>query len=229
MARRRLPGFARSDLREVLQTRPVREAFDRADRRSLKASRALVGELAGLGRPSEIAAGLGVSTQKYVALRRGIESGRIASPVLTDLLRETKTRVLEASDRPKAESGTYRPERPVGRKKDFKVDYIQAGEEFVRGKMRFATKIKQFASLQSARNWYGAVTGGKEYFWIVKNKRGGYSIYDVRSAAERSRRGRAGKTTRAQQILEQYGPETPRGKRHEPKARVSGGRKKARR
>lgn len=229
MARKSSPGIAISSLQEALQTKRVREALPSLDRRSLKSSRALVADLGTLGRPSEIARGLGVSTQKYVAIRRGIEAGKIGSPVLNDLLREGRAKIVELSDRPRSERGEYRPEKPVGKRREFKVDYIQAGEEFVRSKMRFATKIKTFASLQSARNWYGGVTGGKEYFWIVKNKRGGYSIYDVRTAAERSRKGITGKS-RAQRVLDEYENEPRREARHgghkQGKARTSGGRKK---
>ncbi len=214
MARRKAHVSALDNLREALQIMPVKRAVAASDRRSIDRSRRLVKELESQ-KPSRVAAELQISTQKYVAIRRQVREGKVSSSTLNALLEQTN-RELEknvdlkraAAALPHAKEGEYISEAPVRGKRKFKIEYEYASQKFLKKKLPWATNIKPggFASLQSVLNWYGGVTGGKEYFWIVKGKSGKYYVYDVRTPSEKteSRKGGVSGELRAQKIMEKY-------------------------
>lgn len=224
-------------LREALQILPVSRAVSSRDKRSEKRSKKLVKELEQY-KPSEVAGQLQISTQKYVAIRRQVEEGKVSSKALNDLL-EGATETLQTGTQetkkiatyPHEEEDEYITEAPVRGKRKFKIDYAIADEEFVKQKMKWATPIKRGMSRQSALNWFGNVAGGKEYFWIVKDKKGRYSIYDIRTARERNRahKGQVSGQTKAAAIYDQYSQEweekfaKPKEKKHGKKSKSKSG------
>jgi hypothetical protein len=160
------------------------------DRRSLPKTSRLVRDLSEF-RPKEIGQELGISYQKYVALRRKVEADQVSTPGLNDRLERALSRLSIFKAQPQDQRGEYTSEAPIRGKRKFKIDFVEAGEKYIKENMKWARKIKGPGSKQSVLNWYGGVTGGKEYFWIVKDKRGRYSVYDIRTNAEKSRKGRA--------------------------------------
>lgn len=207
MPRRKNPGIAISSLQEALQTMPVRQAVGMVDRRSLPREKRLIRELEGEYKPSQIAEEIGISTQKYVALRHAIREEEISSGVMGDFLENVLTKLEKWNELPIALTGKYKSAKPVEGRVFFPIEYIQAGENFVKNEMKWAENVQPggFASLRSALNWYGEVTGGQEYFWIVRDKRGQYSIYDVRTAAEKANKGNVKGKSAAQKIFERKG------------------------
>lgn len=212
MPKSRRPGIAISQQQEAFQTMPVRRAAGDYDRRSHGKALRLVGELSQY-KPSQVAQSLGISTQKYVAIRRGIQSGKIANPLVNAYLdtgragiRADRKAQEKIYDYPRAKQGTYKNDKAGARGKSFKVDYVEVGQGFIDSKAQWAIDVKPggFASLRSALNWYGNVTGGKEYFWIVRGNDGSYHIYDNRTASERAGKGDVSGQTKAGRLLDQY-------------------------
>lgn len=196
-------------LRELLQTRSTREAVGKSDKRSLKRSKALVKELGKNFKDKEIAESLEISRQKYTALKNQIKKGKVASPVLNDLLQQAGEKTRANSGRPRDEVGLYISDMPVNGKTKFKIDYEEMNQEWIQKNIRWAQDVKPggFASKQSALNWYGGVTGGKEYFKIVKGRKNAagkfrYHIYDVRTPEERTNRGKVSGKLKAQDRID---------------------------
>ncbi len=212
MPRRNLLQVIIDNVKEALQALPIRKAFGESDKRSSNKSRRLTEELKQY-KPSEVAREMGISTQKYTTLRRQVEEGKVSSSSLNDTLeqvsetlKETSEKTKEIAGYPHEEEDEYITEAPVRGKRKFKIDYAIASEDFVNKKMKWAAPIKRGMSRQSALNWFGNVTGGKEYFWIVKDDNGRYSIYDVRTAAERgaSKKGTVSGNTKATALYDEY-------------------------
>lgn len=204
------------NLKEALQEgRKIRQALERTDKRSISRGQKLVKEIGKNYTDKEIATSLGVSRQKYTALKIQIKKGRAGSSVLNDLLEQTKGTIARDTGRPQAMTGEYQTEKRVNGKKKFKVDYVEMGKDYIDKKMPWAQNVKPggFASRQSALNWYGGVTGGKEYFKLVKGSKTvkgpkgqrviytRYFIYDTRTPAERSRKGKVAGSAKAERII----------------------------
>jgi hypothetical protein len=183
-------------LRELFQTRPIKQAVEKADRRSVSRGKSIIRDLEKTFRDKEIAESLEISRQKYSSLKRQIKSGKVASSTLNDLLEQAGEKAKENTGRPRDEVGLYISDVPVNGKSEFKIDYEEMGQNWITKSIPWATEVKPggFASKQSALNWYGGVTGGKEYFKIVKGRKNAqgryrYHIYDVRTQQERTRKG----------------------------------------
>jgi hypothetical protein len=202
------PSGAIDNLREALQIKPAGEVLDRVDGRSKKSVKKIARDLSKKFRASEIAEALGISTQKWTALKRRITKGKAADPVLNDLLKDTAEKVRDISSKPRDMRGEYEANKPVNGRKKFKLDFVEVGYEYIKDKIKWATDVKPggFASMQSALNWYGGVTGGKEYFKIVKRKtKGGREriyIFDTRTPDEKSRKGSVSGSTKADRIIQ---------------------------
>lgn len=186
MARRkRSSGIALSGLQEALQTLPVREAIGEVDRRSLKRGRGLVGDL-GEFKPSEVARALEISTQKYVAIRKRIEQGRGSSGTLNDLLEGARDRLNITPRLVREEFTAEQPDRKGRRVQP--IDVFEVPQDWLGKHARGAVVVKRPGSKRSALNWLGGVASdsAKRFFVMVKTKKGGWLIYDIRNQAERS-------------------------------------------
>lgn len=197
--KRKSAGIILETLKDYIRELPILKAVG-LDRRSVARSRRVTRELAEY-KPSVVARELGISTQKYTALKRIVEKGKIASPALSEVLenvgRDLRTNITVAR------TGDYIADN--GR--HYKINYRQASTDFIKSKMKFATSIKPggFADLQSALNWLGGVTGGAEYFWLARDNNGRYFVYDVRTASEKNNKGGAGGSLKANAIFDKYG------------------------
>lgn len=200
MAKNKL-RVALDNLKEALQQFSIKRAMENLrDRRSVSRGKKLVHEMDKQYTNKEIAQGLEISSQKAAALRKQVREGKIASKTLNDLLEETKEKLPEIVDRPKALEGTYTDE--AGGK--YRIDYIEVSQEYLEKKLPWAQKVKTFASKRSVLNYYGGAGSGKVYFKIVKMKNGGWAMYDTRTPSERNK-SRLGKgvssETRADRII----------------------------
>jgi hypothetical protein len=184
------PRPAVLDLQDALQILPANQAVGKADRRSLGKSRKLLIELDRQGRPSDIARLLQLPTSRYVALKKGIKSGKASSRVLNDMLQNTLEQSRSLSYGFKKAPAIIQGGKGAGRNKKVPVAYVAVPFQFIKERIPWANNVKAggFASFQSALNWYANV-GGTGYFWIVfkQTKSTGstrYYIYDVRTLSE---------------------------------------------
>lgn len=200
MAKKNFLQVAIDNLREAIREFKPKNIIEKSDKRSAPRGKRLVAELGKNFSDKEIAESLEISRQKYTAIKKQIASGKVASPILNDLLEQTGEQLEEESGRPRDLEGVYKNE--AGEK--YEIDYTQMSEDYIKRNMSWSRDIKPggFASKQSAINWYGGVTGGKEYFSIVKGKNGRWKIYDTRSASERSRKGSISGKTKASRVME---------------------------
>lgn len=196
-------------LKELFQTRPVRDAVEKTDRRSVSRGQSIVRDLEKQFKDKEIAESLEISRQKYTSLKNQVKRGQVASSTLNDLLEQAGEKAKENTGRPRDEVGLYISDVPIAGKSEFKIDYEEMGQDWIQNNIKWATEVKPggFASKQSALNWYGGVTGGKEYFKIVKGKKNAqgrfrYHIYDVRTTQERSRKGSVSGKLKAQSRID---------------------------
>lgn len=222
MPKRRSPGIALSDLNEALRNLPVSKAVGKADARSLARSRRLIAELEQKQPAHETAALLGISTQKYAAMKRAVRQGKASSGTLNDLLEETSAAASKLSYGEK--TGTYIVDE--GHHPREETSYINVPKSFIEKRLPWAhvTRPGGFASLSDTLNWYGNVGGANEYFWIVtkRSKKTGrlrYYIYDIRTPKELAKKGKLTGALKAQKTLERYDKElqteyeAPKGKR----------------
>lgn len=204
MAKRKIIQSAIDNLKEALQIFKTREAVGSRDKRSAKLGKKLVRELGKQYTDKEIAGSLEISRQKYTALKTQIKKGKIASSTLNDLLSTVDETIRETSGRPQDLTGVYYTEtgKGVEGKTKFGIDYIQVSDDYIKKEIPWAEKLKRFSSQRDVLNYYGGATGGKEYFVIVKEKSGGWSMWDIRTGSEKSRKGSVGKELRAQRKID---------------------------
>lgn len=190
--RKRSSGIALSSLQEALQTQPVRKVFETVDKRSLSRGQRLLEGMAEF-RPSEIASRLQISTQKYVAIRRKVEAGKIASSTLNDMLADAQhslqqtRREIQSAPRLVREIFDAGYTDSHGRTKH-RIDIWEVKKPWIDANVPFAQVEKRFASKQSAINWMGGVVGdsAKEFFVMAPSSGGGWNIWDLRTDAERN-------------------------------------------
>jgi hypothetical protein len=188
-ARRRGPAI--DSLQEDLQILPVSKAVGGVDKRSLGRVKRIIKNMERIAKPSEIAKAMHISTQKYTSIKRGVKSGKIASPALGDLLEETAQQVQTVSYGEKTATAVIQGGKGAGRNRRETISYIGVPIDFVKDHVSWATNLTpKGGSFQSAINWYANVGGTNEYFWIIikrgRSGRTGYFIYDIRTAAEHS-------------------------------------------
>lgn len=209
MPKRKSVQSAIDTLRENLQLFKPREAVGKVDKRSLKRSKRIVRDLGKQYTDNEIAQALEITRQKYTSIKSQIKKGKVSSSTLNDLLQSTQEKLKDTSGRPRDMRDTYISDTPVNGRKKFKIDFVEMGEAYIRKNMPWAQSVKPggFASKKSALNWYGGVTGGKEYFSIVRGKNGRWMIYDTRTTGEKSkhRKGDVSGNTKAQRLFKRDG------------------------
>lgn len=197
---RRTPSGVVDQLREYIQELPLRRAVGTIDRRSVARTQRLERQLSGEARPKQIAEELGISTQKWVALRRGIQEGRIASPNVADLIERTSTVDIGKPSLAKIEYLADVPHKGR-RKKEGQV--WETSEGWVKQNAPWMRDLKPggFADKKSALNWWGNAGAGSQYFAIVRKRYKGdrtrYHIYDMRTAKELANKGQGRANARA--------------------------------
>lgn len=192
--RRASPSGAREQLREYIQELPVSKAIGKPDRRSVSRVQRAEREMSGSARPSQIAEGLGISTQKWVALRRQIRSGKAASPMLGDLIEQTRR---DTTGLPELRRIEYVADTPRGRRKQTGQIWQISSPTWIQNNAPWMRDLKPggFLDEKSAMNWWGNAGAGSQYFAMVRQKFGKgyrYHIYDLRTPEELSEKGEAG-------------------------------------
>lgn len=197
---RRSPSGVTDQLRDYLQELPIKRAVGSLDRRSVARTQRLERELSAEARPSTIAAELGISTQKWVSLRRGIRAGRVANPNVADLIGRTAE---EGIGRPQLAKIEYIADVPHKGRRKAEGQVWETGEAWVKENAPWMRDLKPggFADKKSAMNWWGNAGAGSQYFALVHKKyKGGrtrYHIYDMRTAKELASKGTGKENARA--------------------------------
>lgn len=133
---------------------------------------------------------LGVSYQRATAIRRGIEKGQIYSPELRDLLQEN---VKEGEKPYRLEAGVW---------------YFPDEKQL--NKIYKTERIKGFAELDDAEDFWNTVIGSEKYIVIVRQKgktprESFYQVVGLGSRAERPRTYKAKKSGRKYKRTEKRG------------------------
>lgn len=206
-----------------------------SDKRTRTTTKAAARALASEFKPSQIAAKLGISTQKWTAVKGKILKGKLFNPDLRDLLRKAEQK-LSGRKVERKESKAERAARlDLGlskkefaaqnkkikkelRKEDSKIGvekrggvYFYKNHEDLTKKVKHAKIVKQLPDYRQAKEWWKEIGGGSAYFVITK-KGNLYNVVDIRTNKERSKsqKGKLNGVARARQIIEgQYNAAHP--------------------
>lgn len=196
--------WQRSDYKSTLQSSRVKD-LPRGSMRSVSRTDRILGRLSEY-RDTEIAAELGISRQKYTAIKH--RADRLASREFNDLLDQALKNLK--TDLPQYKAVRYTVDTDEGRETRKTQTWV-VPESWIHKNMPQARNIKPggFASERSAMNWLGNVGGAAEYFAVVRKrgKRGErFFVYDIRNASEYKNRGnrKEGSEIRAQKLLNKY-------------------------
>lgn len=168
------------------------------DRRTIPSVQRLAKELQKTGRPSEVARELGISHQRWTAIRKKIEKGEAYGPELRESLKQAITGI--APDHEIKYS-------PNGSQYDFFKDAATLGKL----KITWAKVVTPggFKDLEEAEEWWEKIGGGAAYFVISSRTQDGkkrYFVYDIRTASELKSKGKLKNMIRARKIIEEeYG------------------------
>jgi hypothetical protein len=168
------------------------------DRRTIPSVQRLAKEIQKTGRPSEVARELGISHQKWTAIRKKIEKGEAYGPELRESLKQAITGI--APDHEIKYS-------PNGSQYDFfKDDSVLAALKIT---WRKDVTPGGYKTEKEAAEWWEKIGGGAAYFVISSITQGGkrkFHVYDIRTASELKNKGKASGITRARRIMEEeYG------------------------
>lgn len=196
MARQRRPSPTglRDQLRDYLQELPIQKAVGKTDRRSVSRVQRAEKEMSRSARASQIAEGLGISTQKWVAVRRQVRAGKIASPVLGDLLEQTRR---DVTGLPQLRRIEYTADTDRGRRHKTGQIWVISSPTWIANNAAWMRDLKPggFMDEKSAMNWWGNAGAGSQYFAMVRvpfRNSYRYHIYDMRTPEELSEKGEAG-------------------------------------
>jgi hypothetical protein len=197
ISQRRIDNYV-DNLRQVQGVGGYLKEISR-DRRTIRSVQRLTRELISNARPKEIAAELGMSTQRWTAIRKKIESGQAYSPELRESLKQAVSGAVpdhETRDAPGGRVFDYFPN-------DTKLNRL----------IPWCKKVtpRGFSDIDQAAKWWETIGGGAEYFVISastskKTGRKIYNVYEIRTAAEIKNKGRLKNVIRAREIIEkEYG------------------------
>ena len=170
------------------------------DKRTVKSVQRLTRELRQEFKPHEIAHELGISTQKWTAIRKRIEEGKAYGPELRESLKQAKGGIAPDHELKESPNGmTYDLYRNIGTMEKIGITW---GRDVTPG---------GFYTLEEAANWWQEIGGGAEYFVIcgkVEKSTGHikYHVYDIRTASELKNKGKLKGIIRAREIMiKEYG------------------------
>jgi len=170
------------------------------DKRTIRSTQRIVKEISQQSRPKQIARELGISTQKWVSIRKKIQEGKAYSPELRESLKQAAVGLAPAHEVKESPGGMF-------------YDYFQDIGELDKIKIRWAKSItpRGFDTLDQAAEWWERIGGGADYFVIAASvsKRTGrklYKVYEIRTAGEIKNKGKLKNMIRAREIIEkEYG------------------------
>ena len=207
------------EFREVLQgakkvSSAVREITH--DKRSLRSTQSAERALSGKYKTSEIAQELGLSTQKWVAIRKQIRAGNAYSPEIRDLLRaginekkqEEQQEVEKIRIRKAQSPRTYTVEESINGEVNRKTAKVYSSLKQVQELIGYADPIKLCPDKKSAALWWLKIGAGSDYFVLARETRGsgkgGYWVVDIRSPEEKASKGELNGQTRALEVLKDF-------------------------
>lgn len=189
-------GFA-SDIIEqgIISARSIANFFrvTSRDKRTVKSTKTALKELEGGRRPKEVAADLGITYQRYTALKKQVTKGQAYSPELRDVFKQTKAQREEAL-RPGPERG---PRKPGAGKEQAEPEIQRTPEgvytfdnlEKIKATGTKVEEIKSFTSKRDALNWWKTINQSSKYIAIARHGK----LWKVVGFGDRSQRP---KTTR---------------------------------
>ena len=188
----------RDELQEARH--PVQVARESShDKRTINSVQRLTSELESKRRPKEVARELGLSYQRWTAIKKGIKEGKIYGPEIRENLRQALVTIEPEYQRATSEDGS-------------KFDYF-ADAKTLSKLIPWNKKITPhgYKDRVQAERWWQKIGGGADYFVIaceISEKTGEkmYNVYDVRTAGELKNKGKLHQMIRAKRIIkEEYG------------------------
>ncbi len=161
-------------------------------------------EISGTRKAKEIAKELGISTQKWVALRKRIRSGDLYGDALLEKLGGARTNLENSFEKFVSVEYTYTNPDGTHTTRSGEVVYFP-NEDRLREKLPQARAIKTMYTFSDAKNYWGQIGGGAEYFGIVSIGNGNYQVVDLRDQKEYNNRGKIDGEIRAKKILKNLG------------------------
>lgn len=202
-----------------------------SDKRTQSTTKAAARALASEFKPSQIAAKLGISTQKWTAVKGKIQKGKLFNPDLRDFLRKVESKLsgrkierkeTRAEKAARLDAGLSKAEwkkqntrikkkdraenKRVGVEKRGSTYFYKDHNQLLK-QVKHAKTIKQLPTYKQAKEWLNEIGGGSAYFVISKSKgkRGDlFNVVDIRTNKERSKsqKGKLNGVARARQIIE---------------------------
>jgi len=161
------------------------------DKRTVKSTQRAAAELSEGRKPKEVASQLGMSYQRWTAIKKQIDKGQAYSPELRDILKDTREEYLSEPQKETAPGGKsvwYFPD--MNRlKQRTKVDLI-----------------KPFGFLSDALAFWETIISSSEYIAIT-NKDGMYYVVGLGKRSQRPQKGKKmerGGGNRVNQLLKAY-------------------------
>lgn len=145
------------------------------DKRTIKGTKTALKELQGKRKDKEVAADLGISRQRYTALKNQINKGKAYSPELRDILKDTTAERKEALEPERLKEGVY----------------VFPSLETLQDTGTKVEVIKSFTSKKDARSWWKNIVNSGKYVGIAKQSNG---LWSVVAFGERKQRPKTIKT-----------------------------------
>jgi len=169
------------------------------DRRTIRSVKRLTKELTINARPKEIAQELGISTQKWLSIKKKIEAGQAYGPELRESLKQAVAGAVPDHEIREAPGG-------------MSFDYFPNDSKLTR-LIHWSHKVTQrgYDTIDQAAEWWERIGGGADYFVISstvskKTGRKTYNVYDIRTPSEIKSKGHLKNIIRAREIIEkEYG------------------------
>jgi hypothetical protein len=186
---------------EIAQVRrPTKYIETRShDKRTIRSTQRYAREISKTAAPHEIAKTLGISTQRWTAIRKKIEQGKAYGPELREALKQATVEAIPEHEIREAPGGMF-------------FDFFPSEATLLKN-IKWAKKVtkKGYRDIKQAANWWEQIGGGADYFVIaasVSQYTGEtlYNVYDIRTASELKGKGSLKSAVRAREIIrEEYG------------------------
>lgn len=162
--------------------------------------RSIEQELSGTRKAKEIAKELGISVQKWVSIRGKIRKGDLYGDAILERLESTKNSLDNSFEKFVEVEYTYT--NPDGTHETRRGEVVFfPDEDRLKEKVPYSRSIKTVYTFSDAKNYWGQIGGGAEYFGIVSIGKGNYQVVDLRNQNEYNNRGKMNGEIRAKKIL----------------------------
>lgn len=170
------------------------------DKRTVKSVQRITQELTRTASPKEIGRELGISYQRWTAIRKSIEKGEAYGPEFREALKQATAGVSPDHELKESPNGSI-------------FDFFKDEGVLEKLKITWGKDITPggFMDLDEAGEWWEKIGGGMEYFVITsrtdkKTGRKMYHVIDIRTPSEIKSKGKLKNIIRAREIIEkEYG------------------------